>query len=400
MSDDFGSIDACLDGAFAAVDGAHAAIAEEIDHGVLPPNALSTQGIWELAKETKEKEKVAKAEKAERAKDGKDEKSERDGRRAIGNRQLNKAEQQDGLDGAIEKALKKAPEAAQKSKEDRTAEAKGEKAKPLSTKDFGGTREHRRAIKSLFPGEKLSQVLTVAEKWDAALRENPTLETVEKLAAEILKLPRTAKGKETAEAAEGKTKSVDRAFEDAGDREDMQAFVEKYGDRLPGILERLSIWLPDLKEDPHGAGARLLASFGALDTPAAPAQQQAPQASHNGFVPGSRPPQNQEEHAACVLEGINRHAKASMPGLLNDDIAEAVAMVLQVGAVPRTNNPDADLLAAYRMVVPEGTVAPPVKDDKGSKSIKGAPSAASGRGRAKGGANNLDDAISRAFGGV
>lgn len=417
MSDDFASIDACLDGAFAAVDGAQAAISEEIDRGVLPPNALSTQGIWELAKEEKEREKAAKAEKtkaekAERAKDGKEEKPERDGRRVMGNKQANKAEQQDGLDSAIDKALKKAPEAAQKRADDRAAEVKGEKPKPLSTKDFGGTREHRRSIKALFPGENLSQVLTLAEKWDGELRKAPTMETVEKLAAEILKLPRTAKGKEKAEAGDGRTKALDRGAEDAGDHEDLSAFVAKYGERLPGILERLSIWLPELKEDPQGAGARLIASMGGLDAQKAPAQQSqqmppevsARMAEYDRLARAGQiaPPATPEEDRERVSLGLQKAIEHNvLPGLKNDAIAYAVAEVLT--RMPRSNDRFADLQKAYSLVV-QGTAAPAAaksaKDEKGSKSISGAPSSTSGRARPKGGSKGLDAAIDRAFGGI
>ncbi|MDA9539639.1 hypothetical protein ACM41_26425 [Bradyrhizobium sp. CCBAU 21362] len=404
MSDDFASIDACLDGAFAAVDGAQAAIAEEIDHGVLPPNALSTQGIWELAKEQKEREKAAKAEKAkaekaERAKDGGEEKPERDGRRAWANKQANKGEQQQGLDDALDKAFKKAPEAAQKRKDDRAAEVKGEKPKPLSTKDFGGTREHRRSIKALFPGEKLSQVLAMAEKWDGELRKAPTLETVEKLAAEILKLPRTAKGKEKAEAGDGRTKALDRATEDAGDHEDLTAFVDKYGDRLPGILERLSVWLPELKEDPQGAGARLLASIpGVLDAPKAQPQPQQQTVQQDDLSPPATPQEDRERVSLGLQKAIEHNI---LPGLKNDQIAYAVAEVLT--HMPRTNDRFADLRTAYAIVV-QGTAAPAAaksdKDQKGSKSIKGAPSAPSSARRAKGGSKGMDDALNRAFGGI
>lgn len=402
-------IDSALDSAFAAIgEATEPAALGEGKQQVLPPNAISDEGIWNHDREQKER---AKAERAAKSKDGKDDKvdakdgkHDRDKGHAADNRKENRKSQLSGLDAALDKAFKDAPKAAGKRKDDRDAEAKGEKPKPLSTKEFSSTREHRRSIKSLFPGEKLSQVLTIAEKWDGLLRENPTMETVEKLAAEILKLPRTAKGKEQAEAGEGRTKALDRGAEDAADHEDITAFVEKYGDRLPSILERLTVWLPEIKEDPYGAGARLLASMGAIDPPQA-AQQQTKQEqrqpiSVNGFVPGSRPPATPEEHTACLLQGIDNHANGSMPGLKDDDIAFAVAEVL--ARMPRTGNPDADLQTAYRLVVAEAPAAAkePVKDAKGGKSISGAPASPSVPRRAKGGAKGLDDALNRAFGGM
>jgi hypothetical protein len=391
-------IDSALDSAFAAIGEATAPAAiGGGEQSVLPPNAQSVD--WEQQAQREKdldksaKSKDGKAGKAEDEKDGKDRKPGRTGNRGADNRQKNHGSQLAGLDAALDKAFDKAPKAVEKRKEDRVAEAKGERPKPLSTKEFGSTREHRRSIKALFPGEKLSQVLTIAEKWDGLLRENPTMETVEKLAAEILKLPRTAKGKEQAEATEGRTKALDRATEDSADHEDITAFVEKYGDRLPGILERLSVWLPEIKEDPYGAGSRLLASMGALDAPQTPAQQ--PTQQHQ--LPPPATPEEDRERVSLGLQKAIEHN--ILPGLKNDDIAFAVADVLM--RMPRTNDRFADLQKAYSIVVQAAAPAAAVaKDDKGGKSIKGAPSAPSGPRRAKGGAKGLDDALTRAFGGM
>ncbi|MDF0495377.1 hypothetical protein [Bradyrhizobium yuanmingense] len=402
-------IDSALDSAFAAIgEATEPAAVGEGEQRVLPPNVLSDEGIWNLDREEKER---AKAEKAAKSKDGKDVKDDKDSKaeakdgkhdrdksRAVDNKRENKRSQLASLDAALDKAFDKAPKAVEKRKEDRAAEVKGEKPKPLSTKDFKDTREHRRSIKALFPGEKLSQVLTIAEKWDGLLREKPTMETVEKLAAEILKLPRTAKGKEQAEATEGRTKALDRATEDAADHEDITAFVEKYGDRLPSILERLSVWLPEIKEDPYGAGARLLASMGAIDPPQAPTLQ--PQQQPAQQLPPPATPQEDYERVSLGVQKAIEHNV--LPGLANDAIAEAVAEVLT--RMPRTNDRFADLQKAYAIVVqaaaPAAATPAAPKDDKGSKSISGAPSPASGPRRAKGGAKGLDDALNRAFGGM
>lgn len=392
-------IDSALDNAFASIGEA---VVNDDGAAVLPPNAQSVD--WEQqAQREKDLDKAAKSKGGKDIKDAKadDDKEAKDGKerksgRGADNRQKNKGSQLAGLDAALDKAFDKAPKAVEKRKEDRAAEAKGEKPKPLSTKEFGTTREHRRAIKELFPGEKLSQVLTIAEKWDALLRENPTMETVEKLAAEILKLPRTAKGKEAKEATEGRSKALDRATEDAADHQDMTAFVEKYGDRLPGILERLSIWLPEIKEDPYGAGARLLANMGALDPPQAP--QQARQQPAQQLPPPATPQEDYERVSLGVQKAIEHNV---LPGLANDAIAEAVADVLE--RMPRTNDRFADLQKAYSIVVQAAAPAAekPAKDGKGSKSISGgAPLQASAPRRAKGGAKGLDDALNRAFGGM
>lgn len=393
-------IDSALDSAFAAIgEATEPAAVGEGEQSVLPPSALSADGVWNLDREEKERAKAEKAAKLVKdgkaeAKDGKDEKPERDKNRSVDNKRENKKSQLAGLDAALDKAFSDAPKAAEKRKEDRAAETKGEKPKPLSTKDFKDTREHRRSIKSLFPGEKLSQVLTLAEKWDALLRQNPTMETVEKLAAEILKLPRTAKGKEKAEANEGRSKSIDRGFEDQEDREELKAFEKKYGDRLPSILERLSVWLPEIKEDPYGAGSRLLASMGALDGPPAAAQPPAQQQQ----LPSPATPEEDRERVSLGLQKAIDHN--ILPGLKNDEIAFAVADVLM--RMPRTNDRFADLQKAYAIVVQSAAPAQekPAHDAKGSKSISGAPSSPSGPRRAKGGAKGLDDALNRAFGGM
>lgn len=409
-------IDSALDSAFAAIgEATEQAAVGDGEQAVLPPNALSSEGIWNMDREEKERAKAEKAAKSKdgksETKDGKEEKPERDKSRVMANKHANKRTQLEGLDAALDKAFDKAPKAVEKRQEDRKAEAKGEKPKPLSTKDFSSTREHRRSIKALFPGEKLSQVLTLAEKWDGLLRENPTIETVEKLAGEILKLPRTAKGKEKAEASEGRSKSIDRGFEDQDDREQLKAFEEKYGDRLPGILERLSVWLPEIKEDPYGAGSRLLASMGALDAPKEPvqqAQQHSPEAAariaeYDRLARAGQigPPATPQEEYERVSLGVQKAIEHNiLPGLKNDDIAYAVADVLM--RMPRTADRFADLQKAYSIVVQAAAPATekPTKDTKGSKSISGAPSPASGPRRAKGGAKGLDDALNRAFGGM
>lgn len=413
-------IDSALDSAFATIgEASEPAAFGGGEQRVLPPNVASVD--WEQqAQREKELDKAAKSKGSKDAKDAKagdDDKDHKDGKerksgRGADNRQKNQGSQLAGLDAALDKAFDKAPKAVEKRKEDRAAEAKGEKPKPLSTKEFGTTREHRRAIKELFPGEKLSQVLTIAEKWDALLRENPTMETVEKLAAEILKLPRTAKGKEAKEATEGRSKALDRATEDAADHQDMTAFVEKYGDRLPGVLERLSIWLPEIKEDPYGAGARLLAYMGAIDPPQDAQQPQQQQqhdpvsqrmAEYDRLARAGQlgPPATPEEDFERVVVGIHKAIENDiLPGLNEEPIANAVYDVLM--RMPRTADRFADLQRAYAIVVQPAPPAAekPAKDGKGSKSINGAPSPASSPRRPKGGSKGLDDALNRAFGGM
>ncbi|WP_028136321.1 hypothetical protein [Bradyrhizobium japonicum] len=135
-------IDSALDSAFAAIgEATEPAAVGDGEQAVLPPNALSSDGIWNMDREEKERAKAEKAAKSKEGKDGKpdakDEKPERDSKRAADNRQKNKGSQLAGLDAALDKAFDKAPKAVEKRKEDRAAELKGEKPRPLSTKDFG-----------------------------------------------------------------------------------------------------------------------------------------------------------------------------------------------------------------------------------------------------------------------
>lgn len=419
MSDDFGSIDACLDSAFATVDGAQAAISEEIERGVLPPNALSEEGIWALAKEEKERAKAAKAEKAkadkaERAKDGKEGKPERDGRRAIGNRHANKAEQQDGLDSAIDKALKKAPEALQKRQDDKAAVAKGEKVRPLDNKEF--TKEPvvkaRKELASRVTGMKLSERLALFEKWGDALAKDP-VKASEAIRDMYLKQSPSL-GNQRAETKPSKHlgDALDKAFDHGKDLEDIKDFAERYGDQLPRLLVEINDLERDLVADPVGAAARLAAKHGALETPKASAQQsqQLPPEVSKRMAEYDRlaragqiaPPATPEEDRERVSLGLQKAIEHNvLPGLKNDAIAYAVAEVLT--RMPRTSDRFADLQKAYSLVV-QGT-APPAgaksaKDEKGSRSISGAPSSTSGRARPKGGSKGLDAAIDRAFGGI
>lgn len=404
MSDDFASIDACLDGAFAAVDGAQAAISEEIDHGVLPPTALSEEGIWALAKEEKEREKAAKAEKAkaekaERAKEGKDDKPERDKDRAIGNRHANKREQLEGLDGAIDKALKKAPETVQKRQDDKAAVAKGEKVRPLDTKEFtkDPVVKARKELAGRATGMKLSERLSMFEKWGDALAKDPVGASEAIRDMYLKQSPSLGKQRAETNANKHLGDALDKAFDHGKDLEDIKDFAERYGDQLPRLLVEINDLERDLIADPVGAAARLAAKYGALDAKA-PAQQHAQQQSQQPVqqMPPPATPQEDEQRVALGLHKAIEHN--ILPGLKNDDIAFAVADVLR--RMPRTADRFADLRTAYAIVVQGTGAAPatPAKDTKGSKSIHGSPSTSTGRGRPKASGKGLDDALDRAFG--
>ena len=396
MSDfasDYAAVGSALDRAFAAVgepvtDGNGAA--------VLPPNAQSvdweSQGQKQKALEAADKKAAGKDKSPAKggdkldteAKPDKDEK--RLGRGEIQGRK--KAEQEAGVEAAFDKAFERSA----KKQEDGKAEAKGEKPRPMSTKDFGSSREHRRALRDAFSGEKLSSILSQAEKLEASLRADSSMENMEKLASSLLKLA-PSKKTERNEAQDGKTKSLDRAFEDSDDLDDLKDFSTKYGERLPTILANVAHWAPLLREDPVGGLAKLAASMGALDQPQQPAQQAQP--AQQQMAPPASP---EEDHQRVTLGVQKAIEHGVLPALANDEVADQVAFVLE--RMTRTNDRFADLQKAYSIVVGQVAPASSAPDPKGSKSISGAPNMNTGGGRRGKGSGSLSDAIDRAFGGM
>jgi hypothetical protein len=387
-------LDAVLDASFAAV--GHP-VTDDRGAAVLPPNAQhvdwSAQGERQAALE-KDAKKAAKgqdkpAKDKQEAKDAADD--EKPGQRGNDAKRANDAKHQEGRDGAIDKALERSAEAQKKKQESRKAESKGEKPRPMAPKDFAASRDHRRAIKDVFSGEKLSTILASAEKLDAELRRDPSMATIQKLASELLKLSPSKKTEKT-EASEGRSKALDRGFEDSGDLDDIKEFSEKYGERLPEILANISHWAPQLKEDPFGALAKLAASMGGLDQPEQPSQAQPAQQSP--------PPASPQEEHDRVRMGVEKAIEHNiLPALKNDDVAEAVAMVLT--HMPRTNDRFADLRTAYGIVVGQASPAATAReapDPKGKKSISGAANMNSGGSRPRGRSGSLDAALDAAFG--
>jgi hypothetical protein len=387
---DYASIDASIDNAFSALENARGEISDAVEEGALPPNAISSEGIWALAKETKQKEKDAKALKAKQEGRDKDKDERRLGPHEIRGRK--KADQEAGIDAALDKATKQSAEKQAKWKDDRDAEAKGEKPRPMDTKEFNDPEmvKHRRELKSRFPGTKLSARMEAFERWDEQFQKDP-VGTREALMNEYLKYSPSnfAKAKPVKEG-EGLERAVNRGLESAADREDLKIYEAKYGERLPHILRQLNETEIDLISDPIGASARLAANYGALTAPAAQTQAGAPQPAQSAQLP---PPASLEE---SVRRGLDKAIEHNIfPGLQNDQIADTVATVLTL--MPRTGDRFADLKTAYGMVVGMSKAVTSKQDDAGMKSIHGAPSAPSS-GRRRGSGDSLDDAISRAFG--
>ena len=382
MSDDYGSspvsIDDALDNAFSAVgDDKFAAI----EDGVLPPARLSGTGLWEQAQE------IADAQKAKRQEKPKAEKSEKADRRGKGEKQ------DEDVSDSIDRAQARSAEAQQKRLEDRAERIAGNKPRPLNTRDFNSkeTIQHRRELRERFPNQKLSERMATFERWEEAFRRDPVA-TRSAIMAEYLKLSPQNFGKEKPKTAESKHvgDAVDRAWDHAGDYADLKPFVEKYGDSLPHLLRQLNEIEKGLIEDPVGTSARLAANYGATDAVRSPAQAQQAQPQQ---LP---PPASHAEDYQRVQQGLEKCIEHGiLPALQNDQIAEAVADVLT--RMPRTADRFADLQTAYHLVV-SAQAEPAERNNKGQKSISGAPSPGSASRLPAKTSMSLDKSLDRAFG--
>lgn len=392
MSDDFAGpnagIDSALDSAFAAIGEVQENHEAAIEDGERVPNALSTEGLWQQANKLAADKRAAKAEKAKTDKSEKGEKNDKLHKMDVQGRK--KASQDDGLDQALDKATAKSADAQKKRLEDRAGQAKGERPKPMQTKEFNDPEivKHRRELRERFGGTKLSARMEQFERWEAQFKKD-AVGTREAIMGAYLKFtPQNFKQSKPGKEGEGLTGALDRATEGADDLADLKPFADKYGEKLPHLLRQLNEIEKELIADPVGASARLAASYGATDEPA---QQQQ--------LPPPKSPQEEYERVSKGLEGLIHHDKV-FPALANEEIAEGVAFVLE--RMQRTPDRMADLRTAYGIVVGEPAAAPAATappDAKGSKSIHGAPSPPStGSSRARGGVHGLDDAINAAFG--
>ena len=371
-------IDSALDNAFSAIGAAKEDIGAAIDDGALPPNALSTDGIFRQAQEIYAARKAAKADKAKAAKAEKVD-------------QRTKAEaQDDGLEDSIDKAQKKSAEAQKQRREEREEIRAGTKPRPLSTRDFNSaeTIQHRRELSERFPG-KLSERMAGFERWDEAFKRDPLAAHIA-LRDEGLKVsPQNfRKPKQKAEAP-GLDGVFDRAQEGASDWDDLKPYIEKYGERLPEVLRQLNEFERDWIDDPEGVSARLYANYAGANAPIAPAQpQQQAQASS--------PEADYRQVTETLEQAIERNV---LPALANEQIANAVADVLT--KMPRTANWSHDLVTAYKLVVQSAGQSAPASDNgKGQKSIHGAPATGGGKRSVNTGMKGLDESLDRAFGRV
>lgn len=238
--------------------------------------------------------------------------------------------------------------------------------KDLTTKE---AREHRAALKARFPGESLSAIVKRFEGWESQFRKDPVA-TREAIMAEYLKVtPQNFDKPKDGDKEKSIQGSLKRADADAQDLADLKEFTDKFGDKAPHLLRQLVEYDKDLLNDPAGASARLAAAYGGANEPAQPKAEHLP------------PPATREEDNDRINQGLDLAIKHNiMPGLQNDDIQEAVAMVLSAGLIPRTADRFADLQAAYNIVVPPGSAQAPAEAPdaestrRGSKSISGSPS--------------------------
>lgn len=193
----------------------------------------------------------------------------------------------------------------------------------LATRDLATPeqRQYRSELKSLFPGKKLSETLTVLEAWGDYLVADPQ-GAWKLIAQELAKLPawRETTTKET------KGDALSDAYDDTFDLEDLAPFIEKYGADLPEKLKEVAELLQEGRKDPAKAAARLALKHGAtmFGDPQQPPQPQQAQ------PPEPQEPMTPEQKMASFDNGLEQVIKSNkLPGFETPEMQNDVADVME-----------------------------------------------------------------------
>lgn len=252
------------------------------------------------------------------------------------------------------------------------------------------SRRDREAFKARYPGVKASELFARSEKWEADFKKDPvgTRERILETYSGVS--PQNFKDAVEPEKGHGVRGSVRQAQADQADLADLKPYMDKYGKNFPHILAQLQKFDADMIADPVGVSARLAANYGA---PVTAAQQKVYEA--NRAAEQHRAQDSANVHKALDL--IVQHNV--LPGFEDEATLSAVADVLESKTFQRTGNRLEDLKRAHAHVM-QGRAAAK-QNDRGSKSISGAPSTSNGTGRDQSGRRNqtaIGAAVSRAAG--
>lgn len=125
------------------------------------------------------------------------------------------------------------------------------------------TREAIDKLRHYHPGKSLAEIVAQAEKFDAAMRDDPVAGRELLLAAYASLAPEHFAKFKPAEKVAGLKGSLQRARQAQADAEELRAAQEKWGAHLPNILQQLERFDENLRLDPVGTSARIAASQGA-----------------------------------------------------------------------------------------------------------------------------------------
>lgn len=249
-----------------------------------------------------------------------------------------------------------------------------EKVAPLPDDKTFATDEFRKTCETLrqrYPGRKLSEMLADAQKLEELLMSDPA-SAFDTLRAAYHRAAPAAEYVEPSHSA-GIRGSVQRAHQAQADNEDLQAYIERYGNRLPTILKDLEALDRNLRRDPNFEAARLSARFGA---PAV-----------NSEIPAYKERmavKEAQQRYDRVLKGVDMAIEHKIIDGHEDNLTEIAAIL---GHPQFVHNPHdgldtlrrAQAIASHpnhQRLTPKS--AKPAKSDAGSKSISGAPSMGAG----------------------
>ncbi len=226
---------------------------------------------------------------------------------------------------------------------------------------FEESRSARDTLREILPGMSFGDLMKEVELIQTGFETDP-YGMAEKLQRWALGYPPQFREKKQAGERDNSFRgSFDRAVVDVGDRDQLEAAMQKYGGNLGHILSQTAGALKMILDDPVGGVARILPLYGVPTTP-----QHQQEAAQTFQV------QQQVSH---LTEGIQRVVDAGkMPGLEREGVQVAVAEILESKEFQRTGDPAADLYAAWELAMDraakEGAEAIRAK---AGKSISGSP---------------------------
>lgn len=240
-------------------------------------------------------------------------------------------------------------------------------AVPTREETLAARAELRKAVETLrqrYPGKTASDFVKIAKDWDAAYKTDPVGTRERILEAYARVSPENTRDFVEPEKAKGARGSVRQAMRDQEDAADLAEFEKEFGSKLPAVLSELVRHDEALRRDPVGTSARLAANYNAPVTPRQEAE----------YVARQQAEQARQEQARIVHHGLAQIIERKLlPGLDDEKTLHAIADVLESKDFKRTGDRGKDLEKAHAIVMANQAKAP--ADDRGTKSISGAPSA-------------------------